>query len=435
MQAKRGFFQLVDVLRAARGSWPSVIAHFGYDLACFVNRHGPCPGCGGRDRFRFDDKDGEGTFICSQGGGGSLSGNGLTLLQHCTGWDFKKSLEELGSYLLRDEDRVTFGAGGLAGGVSRVSDEGPVERETLPPAPEADRVDIPPYDEAKLRAYVDGIPEISREDLRAMSPVAVEGAQASDFLEMLYGNEERVLVFTNFYSQGDFLWRVGKGGYRLAAQPGVHAVPSGMPSTGRNGVWFLVNPVMGTWEPAQHKRVTKWLPKDQHGPPQIVEVPAKVGRRSWQCVTTYRYAMIESDTAPEDLWRRLLYKLPVPIVAIYSSGGKSLHALVRVDAGGKLEWDMLVRGRNAKTSTRTMSLMDLVCPLGADPAALTAVRLSRLPCCYREGTTTKDGGYLRYGKPHLQELIYLNPIACNQPAPWRSLQMRHGSRLRHSIPA
>ncbi|MDX8407281.1 MAG: primase-helicase zinc-binding domain-containing protein, partial [Mariprofundaceae bacterium] len=33
-------------------------------------KHRPCPACGGKDRFRFDDKEGRGSHICSQCGAG-----------------------------------------------------------------------------------------------------------------------------------------------------------------------------------------------------------------------------------------------------------------------------------------------------------------------------------------------------------------------------
>jgi hypothetical protein len=118
-------------------------------------------------------------------------------------------------------------------------------------------------------------------------------------------------------------------------------------------------------------------------------------------------------------------KLPVPIVAIYSSGGKSLHALVRIDAPDKLTWDLMVRGRNQGSAERRTGLLDLVCPLGADANALTAVRLTRLPFCWREGSRGKNGRVVRYEQPRLQELVYLNPLPLNQPVKWESLEMRH----------
>lgn len=30
------------------------------------NKHGPCPICHGKDRYRFDDLEGKGTFYCNQ---------------------------------------------------------------------------------------------------------------------------------------------------------------------------------------------------------------------------------------------------------------------------------------------------------------------------------------------------------------------------------
>lgn len=74
-----------QVKPAARGRWREIIRYFD-TTAPLENRHGPCPGCGGKDRFRFDDIDGDGTFFCSQGGDGDLSGDGFALLQHIHNW-------------------------------------------------------------------------------------------------------------------------------------------------------------------------------------------------------------------------------------------------------------------------------------------------------------------------------------------------------------
>jgi hypothetical protein len=420
----RGFFKVEDVLRAANGRWEHVLAAFEVRTELLRPKHGPCPGCGGNDRFRFDDKNGEGTFICSQGGAGVLSGNGLQLLQHCTGWDFKRAVEELGRYLLRDEDRVVWGGSAL-GAVSRES----LPREELPPEPKAPDATIPKYDEEKLKEYTKSLPALTREDLKKVSPVKVEKAVPGDFFEVLYAHGERQLVFTNFYSQGDFLYQCGAGSCRLSQDRGVKAVVSPLPTTGRNGVWFLCNPVNGKWEKNPGRVFFKGPPKGCEGPAERLEEPPEWKRRNWRNVTSYRYAVLESDSAPEHLWLKALVKLPLPIVAIYSSGGKSLHALVRVDAGDKLTWDRVVCGRNDKSRERTASIMSLVCPLGADPAALSAVRLTRMPFCMREGVTTKTG-YQRYDQPRLQELIYLNPVALDKPPEWRSLESRHGGGRR-----
>lgn len=112
-------------------------------------------------------------------------------------------------------------------------------------------------------------------------------------------------------------------------------------------------------------------------------------------MTSFRYAVIESDQAPRDLWLRALVQLPLAISAITDSGGSSIHALVRIDADSKAEWDEVVRGRLKAPLTI----------LGADPQALTAVRLTRLANCLR----TETGRWQR-----LQRLLYLDdePTDC-----------------------
>jgi len=70
------------VKRQARNRWNELLVAAGIDARALRNNHGPCPGCGGKDRFRYDDKDGDGTFICSQGNGNTLAGDGFELLQH-----------------------------------------------------------------------------------------------------------------------------------------------------------------------------------------------------------------------------------------------------------------------------------------------------------------------------------------------------------------
>lgn len=73
------------------GRWRNMLPQFGVDSRFLSGRHGPCPMCGGHDRFRFDNRDGAGTFICSQCG----AGDGFKLLMQIKGWDFKRVAEEI----------------------------------------------------------------------------------------------------------------------------------------------------------------------------------------------------------------------------------------------------------------------------------------------------------------------------------------------------
>ncbi len=265
-------------------------------------------------------------------------------------------------------------------------------------APEAVKLPKrPPFDPKKLADFAGRCPHpITTAWLRERSPLPVPDpceqgrATAEAFLAALYQPGERVLIFTRQTSQGDFLFEPGRGSYRLGNAPGIRAVASALPIGGREGVWFLAQPVTGEWSPN---------PYTTGG-----TTPPRLGRRHGGCVTSWRYAVLESDTAAAADWLRVLVQIPFPVAAIYTSGGKSVHALLRFDARAKAEWDGV---RDA--------LLPVLCPLGADGAALSAVRLSRLPGCLRHGTSNKEGAYQPYAAPRLQELAWLNPTPPARP--------------------
>ena len=50
---------------AARGRWPDILQEAGIGTEYLSRKHTACPVCGGRDRFRFTDKDERGCFICN----------------------------------------------------------------------------------------------------------------------------------------------------------------------------------------------------------------------------------------------------------------------------------------------------------------------------------------------------------------------------------
>ncbi len=87
-----------DLLQAAQGHWPSILPALGVSAEYLKNRHGPCPGCGGRDRFRFDDRNGRGGFVCGSGGE-TLTGDGFDLLEHVNGWTRQESFRAVSDYL------------------------------------------------------------------------------------------------------------------------------------------------------------------------------------------------------------------------------------------------------------------------------------------------------------------------------------------------
>lgn len=78
-----------DVKLKANGQWQNILSNLGAEVP--LNMHTACPHCGGKDRFRFDDKDGNGTFICSQCG----SGDGLDLVQRVLGGSVTEAAYEV----------------------------------------------------------------------------------------------------------------------------------------------------------------------------------------------------------------------------------------------------------------------------------------------------------------------------------------------------
>lgn len=82
---------MLNVRDLAQGRWRSILTVLGMDERALSGKHGPCPMCGGRDRFRFDDKEGRGTFYCS----GCGAGDGVALAMGITGMTFRDVAAEV----------------------------------------------------------------------------------------------------------------------------------------------------------------------------------------------------------------------------------------------------------------------------------------------------------------------------------------------------
>ena len=55
-------------------------------------------------------------------------------------------------------------------------------------------------------------------------------------------------------------------------------------------------------------------------------------------VTDFRYALVESDNIPVEKQNAIIRELELPVAALVHSGGKSIHAIVRVEAGSYEEY-------------------------------------------------------------------------------------------------
>lgn len=227
-------------------------------------------------------------------------------------------------------------------------EEHPGEMGDVPRTPKAE------FSPEKLKNIASKVSRVDEAWLAGRSKTPPDQVSSEQFLNTLYESGEKVVLFNNYKSQGQQLFEVNDDSKIEDDLRG-----------GPEGIWFLSNPVDGQKHPNP----------DQEN---------RLSRRSKESITAWRYMVIESDVTDPKEWLACLVQLPLKIAAIYTSGGKSIHALVRIDASSKESWDATCR-----------KMKPVLITLGADAGALTAVRLTRLP-----GTKRGD---------KLQQLLYINP--------------------------
>lgn len=249
----------------------------------------------------------------------------------------------------------------------------------VPAAPVAPLV----YHPEKLEAFAGALArEVDAAWLANRSVIDPSTCTTDEFLRALYNPErgEKVLIFLNEYSQGEAVWPDDRK----------------LPVSGAHGVWYLAQPVTGTYRPNPRSNP-----------------PGKPSRRIKECVLSWRYLVLESDEAPPRHWLGAVVQLPLKIAAIYTSGSRSVHVLVRVDCRTNEEWDR-----------KKAELLEGIVALGACRGSLSGVRLTRLPNCLREGKSVevKDEAnqetmkrYQAFDRPQLQKLLYLCPDPSARP--------------------
>lgn len=205
---------------------------------------------------------------------------------------------------------------------------------------------------------------LSVEAFTTTSPIPPADVSTSEFLRRLYGGKHNI-VFVDQQTQGKLVW------HDKVPENAVDQIIA----NNSEGAWIMVNPVDGQFK--------------------AIERLGKKSRRAEENLVAYEYLLIESDSVGLELWLRVLsnYLNPnstnyLPIVSVTTSGSKSAHALIRINAKDRAEY-----------LKKASEIADVLVPLGADPAAMSAVRLTRVPGCMRKDT----------GKA--QTLIYFNPEA------------------------
>ncbi len=171
-----------DIHAQIGSSWPAILAQLGIPEASLrLKKAGPCPACGGRDRFTFDNRKLRGDFICR----GCGAGDGFALLQRVHGWDFPEAR------------RQVMRAAALDGR------DDPTPRQTAPIAPRAanDSEGAPAIPPARVRtltrstcAVADCPDAVAYLDSRGLWPLPVDCAL-------------RAHVAVDYFEQGQ---RVGK---------------------------------------------------------------------------------------------------------------------------------------------------------------------------------------------------------------------------------
>jgi len=166
-----------------------------------------------------------------------------------------------------------LGDGG-AGGSASTGRKGP--RALVAPAPP--KPAFCPMVLKRIAAKAAAVLDVVR-FVQERSPVPVVGQDSASFLRWLYprGSGESVLIFSRLQSQGQMLWKADQS----------DLIRNRHLPAGADGVWFLPQPVDGQF----------------HANPRI---GGKRSRRSEEAVTSWRYALLESDEADTDDW------LPVP---------------------------------------------------------------------------------------------------------------------------
>jgi phage/plasmid-associated DNA primase len=101
LDAKRA--QQQDIHALTHDRWFPILREVGgIDSDFLQDKHGPCPLCGGEDRWRWDDRDGDGGGFCNKCGGKQEAGgaiSGFDLLMRSKGWEFKEAASEVKRFL------------------------------------------------------------------------------------------------------------------------------------------------------------------------------------------------------------------------------------------------------------------------------------------------------------------------------------------------
>ena len=175
-----------------------------------------------------------------------------------------------------------------------------------------------------------------------------------DYLSLLFDVDDRVGYVTgDVWKDSEGKWLPSKGVYDRTAGELIASLKKHADDIGAT---------VGDWKPEAGGWI-RFNPLDGEGVKN-------------ENVTKFKYALVESDTLPIAEQDVLFRKMELPIVALVHSGGKSLHAIVRVDAADYEEY-----------RKRVEFLYDFMEQQGVpiDKQNRNPSRLSRMPGLTRSG--------------------------------------------------
>jgi RecA-family ATPase len=147
------------------------------------------------------------------------------------------------------------------------------------------------------------------------------------------------------------------------------------------GEWFLFE-AERYLEMLEHKaggRINKFWNRareEKHGVYFCVNPLGKTSdQRLTENIADFRYALIEFDSIPREHQYQIIQQSRIPCKVVTDSGGKSIHAIVKINARNLNEY-----------RERVGMLMEHFREYGVDPKTKDPTRLSRLPGCVREDT-------------------------------------------------
>ena len=218
-------------------------------------------------------------------------------------------------------------------------------------------VKIEPFNPDRMAECAAKVPfEVTPDWLAEVSPEYVLDVTPSQYLDAVFRPEENVAVKVDKLDRG-LVYQVGD--HESAARLNRYV------KTNTAGAWYYTNPVDGQYN---------LKPDGNRG-----------GCYGDDRITDWRYLLLESDHEGfEQHWLNIVVQLN-NVVALYTSGNVSVHALVRVNATSKDEFN-----RIADQYKRLVQV-------GACEGSLSATRATRLP-----GVVRGDNG-------REQRLLYLAP--------------------------